>query len=120
MVEYLRVAPHTVNSMVLKKNDVASPVRKGEREENLLFICLTASCWLGTRMHVYHEKVKKIATRRHTDNSAMSHGCSVTAWYTKSLLEKVPPLTVKRTTCAGGSLPMFCGRKWAMRQKQCT
>jgi hypothetical protein len=35
-----------------------------------------------------HEKVKKIATRRHTDNFAVSNGWSVTAWYTKSLLEK--------------------------------
>jgi hypothetical protein len=26
--EHLRVAPHTANSMVLKKNDVASPVKK--------------------------------------------------------------------------------------------
>jgi hypothetical protein len=84
---------------------VASPLRKGEREENLLFMSLTVSCWLGTRLHVYqvfllmgntvHEKVKEIATRKHTDNFAVSNGWSVTVWYTKSLLEKVPPLTVK-------------------------
>jgi hypothetical protein len=84
---------------------VASPVRKGEREENLLFMSLTASYWLGSRTHVYqvfllmgntvHEKVKKTATRRNTDNIAVSNGWSVTAWYTKILLEKVPPLTVK-------------------------
>jgi len=54
-----------------------------------------------------HEKVKKIVTRRHTDNFAVSNGWSVTAWYTKSLLEKVPPLTLKQKTCAGGSLPML-------------
>jgi len=42
-----------------------------------------------------HGKVKKIAMRRHTDNFAVSNGLSVTAWYTKSLLEIVPPLTVK-------------------------
>jgi len=40
-----------------------------------------------------HEKVKKIVTRRHNDNFAVSNGWSVTAWYTKSLLEKVPPMT---------------------------
>jgi hypothetical protein len=117
MAEHLKVAPHMANSTILKKNYVASPVRKGEREENLLFMSLTASCWLGTRMHVHqvfllmentvHEKVKKTATRRQIDNYAMSNGWSVTAWYTKSLLEKVPPLTVKQKTCAGGSLPMF-------------
>jgi len=74
---------------------VANPVRKGEREENLLFISLTVSCWLGTRIHVYqvflligntvHEKVKKVATRRHTDNFAVSNGWSVTPCYTKKL-----------------------------------
>jgi len=50
MAENLKVAPHTVNSMVLKKNDVASPLRKGERDENLLFTSLTVSCRLGTRI----------------------------------------------------------------------
>jgi hypothetical protein len=42
-----------------------------------------------------HEKLTKIATRRHTDNFAASNGWGVTAWYIKRLLEKVPPLTVK-------------------------
>jgi len=98
MAEHLKVAPHMANSTILKKNYVASPVRKGEREENLLFMSLTASCWLGTRMHVHqvlllmentvHEKVKKTATRRQIDNYAMSNGWSVTAWYTKACWRK--------------------------------
>jgi hypothetical protein len=65
---------------------VPSPVRKGDRKENLLFMSLTAPCRLGTRMHGYqvflsmgntiYDKVKKIATRRHTDNFAVSNGVS--------------------------------------------
>jgi len=47
-----------------EKNDVASPVRKGEREENLLFMSLTASCGLGTRMHVYRVLLFKKKLRR--------------------------------------------------------